>query len=142
MASKSKDEIVLWEKGNFFITTPANPHISLREGRHLVVFTKEVLLNAWSKPAVSTRAFRIATQAAKILIGLDVVQWANLQCNSNWGFLSGKKPRFHIHIYGRNRSSPSWGKTIPLPTKPGTFNNKSMPAQERALLKRTFKELL
>lgn len=132
---------LLWENDDFVVKTPFNPHTPYEEGPHLVVAPKADFDNAWQDVEVSTRAFSVASRAYQIMSENDIAPWFNIQANGNWGLLPGAKPFFHIHIYGRNRTS-SWGKPISLPTAPGSYDNEPMPREVRDKLTRLFKEAL
>ena len=129
---KSK-EIMLWSNKKFEIFTPVNPHLPLKEGVHIVVRPKKRVSSAWSDPDLCGESFKLAAKVSKIMKELKIAPWFNLQANGNWHFLTGKRPYFHIHIYGR-RKGKTWGMPVQLPLKPGTFRNKAMPEKERKIL--------
>ena len=124
---------ILWENDKFAIKTPSNPHIPYIEGLHLVVAPKETFDAAWSNVDISTEVFKLASEACKIMVDLDVAPWFNIQANGNWGLLPGNSPFFHVHIYGRNKTA-NWGKPIVLPELPNTFENQEMPEIDRKML--------
>lgn len=135
---KSKRHYILWQNKDFIVTAPKAPHISLREGCHLGVFAKKPLASAWQDCRLAGKAFALASKVAGIIIDIDLVQWANIQFNGNWGLLPGKNPYFHLHIYGRKKLSPHWATPVPLPRLPKTFNFPPLPLAEIKLLKKEF----
>jgi len=137
-----KNNIILWQNPDFIVFTPKNPHLSLAQGRHLVAMPKKSMTAAWDNPVLAGKCFALAAQVAKIWINLNLVQWANLQFNGNWGLLTGRTPFFHVHIYGRKKTSSTWGQPVVLPKLPGSFHFPTMPEQEIKLLKKTFKKQL
>ncbi len=130
----------LWENNDFVISTPTNPHFPYSEGLHLVVSPKHAITSAWEDPALAAEAFRIASEACRIMNRIKIAPWFNIQANGNWGLLPGAKPFFHVHIYGRNRTD-RWAKPIILPDAPGTYTNDAMPENDRTLLAEAFKAL-
>lgn len=132
---------LLWENDAFTIRTPAIPHLSYSEGLHLYVAPKREVASAWEDPKLAAKTFELTAKASAIMKDLNLAPWFNIQANGNWGLLPGKTPFFHIHIYGRNKTS-SWGKPIILPEAPNTYQNEPMPEKDRLLLINTFKSLL
>lgn len=131
---------LLWENNNLTIVTPLNPHIPYEEGLHLVIAPKIELENAWQDADFSSYTFKTAAKACSIMQTLGIAPWFNIQANGNWGLLPDKKPFFHIHIYGRNKTQ-TWGKPLILPEAPNTYNNAPMPEKDRLLLRNAFKSL-
>ena len=132
---------LLWEDNNFIIRTPLNPHQPYSEGMHLVVAPKQEVPQAWENSELSAQTFKLAADACKIIESLQLAPWFNIQANGNWGLLPGAEPFFHIHIYGRNKSS-RWGKPIILPEAPKTYQNEPMPEEDREKLTKAFREKL
>lgn len=117
---------VLWKNDKFIVTTPLNPHLPKDEGCHLVIRPVKPFEKAWDYPKFTGETFELASKIVKILIDEGIVDWANLQCNGNWGLLKGVTPWFHVHIYGRKKSGKTWGQPVELPKLPNTYNNESM----------------
>lgn len=124
---------LLWENDEYIVKTPFNPHIPYSEGLQVIVATKADQQTAWEDPQTASKAFEIAAQVCKIAEELQLAPWFNIQANGNWGLLPGATPFFHIHIYGRNKTS-NWGKPLVLPEAPKTYNNESMPQEDRKKL--------
>lgn len=122
---------LLWESDELEIVTPKNPHISLSEGQHFVVLTKNEIPNAWSDPELSAKAFLLATQLCRILEANKIAPWFNIQANGNWGLLPGTTPRFHVHVYTRLKTGKTWGQPVQLPLQPKTYNNEPLPESAR-----------
>jgi diadenosine tetraphosphate (Ap4A) HIT family hydrolase len=132
---------VLWENNFFRVSTPKNPHIPYTEGLHVIVAPKEEVPNAWTDIELSAVTFRLASQVCQIMEKIQFAPWFNIQANGNWGLLAGEKPSFHVHVYGRNKTS-MWGKPILLPTAPKTYKNEPMPESDRDVLIKEFKSSL
>jgi|SRR5665213_1233461 len=124
------DIFTLWENDQFIINTPKNPHIPYSEGLHVIVAPKQEVANAWQDLDLATATFKLAATACKIMEDLQSAPWFNIQANGNWGLLPGGEPFFHVHIYGRNKTS-TWGKPLILPEAPKTYQNDSMPETDR-----------
>ena len=127
------DFYILWENDSFIISTPHNPHITYREGLHIIVSPKRKIMSAWQDPELAAATFKVAAQACKVTEDLELVPWFNIQANGNWGLLPGRTPSFHVHVLGRNKTD-SWGKPVVLPEVPGTYNNDPMPEADRKKL--------
>jgi len=127
------DNFILWENDSYSVYTLSNPHIPYFEGPHIYLIPKRVIPNAWADAELAGQTFKLAAKVCAIMEGLKLSPWFNLQANGNWGLLPGKKPYFHIHIYGRNKTD-TWAKPIVLPEAPGTFQNEPMPEEDRARL--------
>lgn len=140
MGHTTNNNYLLWENDEFEIRTPTNPHIPYSEGLHIVVASKEGIANAWEDPSLSSKAFKLAAKACKIMDELKLTPWFNLQANGNWGLLPDATPFFHIHIYGRNKTA-NWGKPLVLPEAPKTYKNDPMPEEDRLKLIQAFKNL-
>jgi diadenosine tetraphosphate (Ap4A) HIT family hydrolase len=134
------DNYLLWENDIFIVTTPFNPHIPYSEGLHLVVAPKQEIASAWQDAELAADTFKLATETCAIMESLRLAPWFNLQANGNWGLLPGAAPFFHIHVYGRNKTS-SWAKPLVLPEAPKTYQNDPMPEKDRELLIGAFKAL-
>lgn len=132
---------LLWENDTFTVKTPFNPHIPYNEGIHVLVVPKGDIKTSWEDPAVSGAAFELAANVCKVIEGLGLSPWFNLQSNGNWGLLPDAKKFFHVHIYGRNQTD-SWGKPVILPELPGTYQNEPMPEHDRKLIEQALKEAL
>lgn len=124
---------LLWESETFIVCTPFNPHIPYSEGPVVVIKPKREVAHAWEDPALTGQAFELAAKVSKIMYGLKLAPWFNLQANGNWGLLENNTPFFHIYIYGRNKTD-RWAKPIILPEAPKTHHNEAMPEQDRRRL--------
>jgi len=121
---------ILWSNKKFEVFTPANPHLPPREGLHVVVRPKKRVASVWSNPELCAETFKIAAKVSQVMKKLKMAPWFNLQANGNWHFLTGGAAHFHVHIYAR-RKGETWGMTVQLPAKPGTFHNNPMTEKER-----------
>lgn len=134
------NNFLLWKNDDFVIKTPFNPHTPYSEGLHLIVASALTFENAWSNPEVASKAFELSSKACKIMEDLNIAPWFNIQANGNWDLLSNGQRFFHIHIYGRNKTS-TWGHPVTLPQLPGTYQNEPMPETDRTILIEAFKQL-
>jgi adenylate cyclase class IV/diadenosine tetraphosphate (Ap4A) HIT family hydrolase len=139
---KFEDEWILWKNNKFMVNTPENPHLSPEEGCHIVIRPVELIEKAWDNPKLCGEAFELASKVAKIIIDERIADWCNLQYNNNWGLLQGEKLRFHVHVYGRKKTSKNWGQPVELPKFPKTFKNKPLSKDEKERLIIKFKEIL
>ncbi len=135
------NNFLLWDDSEFMIKTPFNPHIPYSEGPQLIVTTKKAIKNAWEDAELAGKAFELASYACKVMEELGLSPWFNIQANGNWGLLPDATPFFHIHIYGRNKTS-NWGKPIVLPEAPKTYKNDPMPEADREALARALEKEL
>jgi len=135
------DFFILWENDSFVIITLHNPHLAYSEGLHVIVSPKRTVANAWEDADLAAATFKLAAQACKIMEDKELAPWFNIQANGNWALLFGKKPSFHVHILGRNKTE-SWGKPVTLPEAPGTYHNAPMPQTDREVLITAFSEQL
>ena len=132
---------VLWENDSFQISTPKNPHLPYGQGPQIIVIPKKETPNAWTDIELSVATFRLASRVCQIMEKIQFAPWFNIQANGNWGLLPGKKPFFHVHIYGRNKTE-MWGKPLVLPIAPKTYQNEPMPESDRNILIEAFKSPL
>jgi diadenosine tetraphosphate (Ap4A) HIT family hydrolase len=132
---------ILWENNKFTISTPKNPHFPYSEGLHLIIAPKQEVANAWQDIELASETFKLASTVCKVMEGLQLAPWFNIQANGNWGLLPGNTPSFHVHVYGRNKTE-TWGKPIILPEAPGTYQNDPMPETDRDKLIDIFKTSL
>jgi diadenosine tetraphosphate (Ap4A) HIT family hydrolase len=131
----------LWENDLFEVSTPKNPHVPYAEGPHVIVAPKQEIPNAWTDIELSAAMFRLASQVCQVMAKIQLAPWFNIQANGNWGLLPGSQPFFHVHIYGRNKTS-RWGKPILLPEVPKTYQNEPMPETDRKTLSQALKSSL
>jgi diadenosine tetraphosphate (Ap4A) HIT family hydrolase len=127
----------LWENDKFSIITPSSPHVPYEDGLHLVLWPKHEIPSAWADPKLAGEGFELAAKACKIMEEIGMAPWFNIQANGNWGLLPGNHTRFHIHIYGRNKTK-TWAKPIVLPEAPGMTDYEPMPEADREKLIQAF----
>lgn len=140
---KNPTEWKLWENKEFTVVTLSNPLIPKEEGVHLIIQPNKIIERGWDDPKLCGRAFSLGAKIAKVIIEkVKFSDWANLQYNGNYGLLSGNKLNFHVHIFGRKKTSPNWGQPVPLPKSPGTFNNEPLSENGRKILIVAFKKYL
>lgn len=134
-------EITLWSNDKFKVFTPSNPHLTQKEGLHVVVRPKSKINKAWEDPELSAETFKVAAKVCQVMENLKLAPWFNIQANGNWHFLTGKEPNFHVHIYAR-RKGETWGLPVQLPSKPGTFQHQAMPEEDQEKISEALKEKL
>jgi diadenosine tetraphosphate (Ap4A) HIT family hydrolase len=123
----------LWENKTFIIGTPENPHIPYNEGLQITVSPKRRVASAWEDAELAGSTFMLAAKTCKIMENLQLAPWFNIQANGNWGLLPSSTPSFHVHVFGRNKTT-NWGKPMVLPELPNTYQNDPMPEADRTKL--------
>lgn len=124
---------VIYETDNFIVCIPENPHISRTDGGHIWIRSKNKFfssrLDLNSSEAIEVMRLTMLISEAMIN-GMNnrniKIEKINYQENGNWAFQKGKKPIFHIHLYGRTKDSKTqtWGEALFFPNKnTGFYNN-------------------
>ncbi len=118
----SDERWVLWEDRELSLQAAFNPAIPRTEGCHIVLLQKQGVSSPWQNPGLYARMSRVAAEASGVLLGLKMADWVNIQYNGNIGAAKGN-PNLHVHLFGRLKTSPSWGGPLPLPMGEGPFGN-------------------
>lgn len=113
----------VFETENFVIEQLDKPHISKIDGGHIRICPKQKVVDRTKLPpklAIEyVRLSMVAGEAmAKVLNkkGIDIGR-INYQDNGNWSVFSSEGSYFHVHLYGRAKSSKiqKWGEMVSLP---------------------------
>ncbi len=136
---KPFEDTVIYKTENFVVTVPKGPHIPRREGGHLMIRQKDFLFGSRSEltPKLAIEAMRLT-----ILVGDAMtkamenrgikIERINYQENGNWALQKGEPPVFHIHLYGRTKTSVTqkWGEALVFPNKSTGFYDGFEPFNE------------
>lgn len=128
---------VLWENEEMSLQAAYNPAISREEGFHIVLLQKKGFPSPWSYPELFSRMSLVAAKASKVMMELGMADWINIHCDGNIGAAKGK-PVMHIHIFGRLKTSPTWGGPLQLPSGEGPYGNDPLADQEIERLRAAF----
>jgi diadenosine tetraphosphate (Ap4A) HIT family hydrolase len=114
---------LIFESDNFEIITPENPHVSRRDGGHLIVnpkvpvedrtkLSREKAIELMKLTMVAGAAMKNALTRRGIEIGR-----INYQDNGNW------RHELHVHLYGRARGATIqiYGHPLTLPPTQEAF---------------------
>lgn len=125
-------DIVIHETENFVVAVPKTPHIPRLDGGHLWIRGKEKYFESRTElsPKLAIEIMRLtmlfgeAMKTGMKKRGINIER-INYQENGNWAYLNGKKPVFHIHLYGRTKNSitQTWGEALVFPNKSTGFYN-------------------
>ena len=98
---------------------PNAPHISVRDGGHLLVTTvRHVESRVDYSDEEAREVHQLTVLAARALRDLTWADWINFQENGNWSVDAPAGPHSHTHVYGRSRQSTNqpFGEPLRLPT--------------------------
>ncbi len=125
------NEKVVYETENFIVLVPDMPHIPKLDGGHLYIKAKELYFNSRTElsPKLAVEVMRVTMLLGEAMkLGLKNrginIERINYQENGNWAYLQkGRKPFFHIHLYGRTIDSVTqvWGEALEFPDKDTGF---------------------
>jgi diadenosine tetraphosphate (Ap4A) HIT family hydrolase len=108
---------LILETRHFIITAPERPHVSRRDGGHLIINPRKTVEDRTQldrEEAIElVKLTMIAGAAMKTVLsrkGIDIGR-INYQDNGNW------RHELHVHLYGRARSSTiqKWGQPLSFP---------------------------
>lgn len=136
--TENQNDSFIFETTHCKVGVPNTPHVSRKDGGHLVVFTKRVVAErfelteeeAWDLMRVCMCLGRSMTEA--LTENGIKIETINYQDNGNWYFLRGcEKPELHVHLYGRARDSiyQEFGQSLyfPNPNDNPDFYNRNEP---------------
>jgi diadenosine tetraphosphate (Ap4A) HIT family hydrolase len=115
--------VLVFESEHFQIITPERPHVSRRDGGHLIVNPKVPVEDrtrlSRDRAVELMKLTMVAGEAMKSVMtsrGVDIGR-INYQDNGNW------RHELHVHLYGRARGAviQTYGHPIALPPTPETF---------------------
>lgn len=103
--------MTIYETEHFVLVSDDRPHVSRRDGGHLVIHPKVKVVNRWDFDVARAQALmRLSMLAGEAMMaalnerGIPVER-LNVQDNGNWGIGTPSGPKFHLHLYGRARGS-------------------------------------
>jgi len=105
------------ESRHFTVTAPEHPHVSRRDGGHLIINPRKTVEDRTQldreQATELMKLTMIAGEAMKTVLsrkGIDIGR-INYQDNGNW------RHELHIHLYGRARGSTiqKWGQPLSFP---------------------------
>lgn len=121
--SKDEKNIIIAETRNFTVKVPLLPHVPREDGGHIFVEHKGGKENRWElEPDEAIEGAWLTQLAGEAFwdsmrsAGLPLYK-LNFQDNGNWAFVDGKRPVFHVHIYGRSEEekTQSFGQALTFP---------------------------
>jgi len=110
---------VLVRGARAMLLVPNAPHVSIRDGGHLLVTTmRHVQSRVDFSDEEAREVHQLTVQAARALLNLAWANWINFQENGNWSVDTPAGPHSHTHVYGRWRGSTNqpFGEPLRLPT--------------------------
>ena len=133
------NDITIYNTKTFIACVPKVPHISREDGGHIWIRSKEKYfasrLDLSSKEAIEVMRLTMLVSEAMIKgiknRGIEIER-INYQEKGNWAYMEGKKPIFHIHLYGRTRNSKiqPFGQALNFPYKDTGFYDTFEPFNE------------
>lgn len=133
------NDIVIYETENFVGTVPKIPHIPRLDGGHIMIRAKEKYFESRIEfePKLAIEVMRMTMLLSEAMIngmknrGIEIER-INYQENGNWAYQDGKKPTFHIHLYGRTRNAKTqtFGEALVFPNKSTGFYDNFEPFNE------------
>lgn len=124
------ENIIIYETNTFEVIAPKFPHIPREDGGHIIIRSKKKFFNSrldfTSDEAIEMmRLSMIVGKAYMNALNINgiKVERLNYQENGNWSYLENTEPFFHLHIYGRTRTSKTqrWGEALLFPDKRTSF---------------------
>lgn len=128
-------DTVIYKTDNFVVTVPKEPHIPREDGGHLLIRGKDYYESRTDfTPKLATEVMRLSILIGEAMKkgmknrGIDIER-INYQENGNWAYQKGRKPVFHIHLYGRTKNSvtQTWSEALFFPNKSTGFYDKFEP---------------
>lgn len=115
----------VYETEDFIVVAAAKPHLTRKDGGHIVIKPKRKLVNRQelsAKQAIELMRLTIVVGQAmtnglrKQGISLGRI---NYQDNGNWSVFKPEGPYFHIHLYGRAKDAKKqkYGQSLHFPHK-------------------------
>lgn len=129
---------LIYETDHFIVQSSVPPHVSRRDGGHMIIVPKVPVKHRWEfDPARAKALMRISMMAGEAMLqGLNEraipVERLNFQDNGNWAIGTAKGPSFHLHLYGRASDSISQthGEALRFPPKSTRFYDHLEPLNE------------
>ncbi|MEY2664779.1 MAG: hypothetical protein RIT04_587 [Candidatus Parcubacteria bacterium] len=121
---------LIYETEHFTVQSHEEPFLPRTDGGHIRIKVKDESITDRTKlaPKVAIEVMRLSTivgEAFEIAMnnrGIPVVK-INYQDMGNWAYKIGKKPFFHIHVFGRatNAVKQPWPESMYLPDRKTGF---------------------
>jgi diadenosine tetraphosphate (Ap4A) HIT family hydrolase len=111
---------VLCETEDARLLLPARPHISPRDGGHLVAVPKVHVRTRRDLSDATRHAVELLTMvAADALESAFGTGWFNYQENGNWSVDRPERQHMHVHVYGRSRDAVDqpYGEALRFPLR-------------------------
>ena len=117
-ACEPDDAYVLCETEEARVLLPPRPHISPRDGGHLVAIPKRHVRSRRELSADALLAVDLLTVvAADALEAVFGTPWFNFQENGNWSLERPERQHMHVHVYGRTTGAVDqpYGEALRFP---------------------------
>lgn len=135
---KFKD-IVIYETENFVGAVPIKPDVPRLDGGQIWIRAKEKYFESRTdfQPKIAIEVMRMTMLLGEAMVagmknrGIEIER-INYQENGNWAYQDGKKPTFHIHLYGRTKNAKTqvFGEALNFPNKSTGFYENFEPFNE------------
>jgi diadenosine tetraphosphate (Ap4A) HIT family hydrolase len=101
----------IYETKNFIVESFKTPHVDRNEGGHIKIYPKNGLKDRTEmSPSMAFEYIRLtmivgkAMETAMTRQGLEITR-INYHDMGNWAYKKGQQPKFHLHIYGRDKNA-------------------------------------
>lgn len=129
---------VFCETKNFTVEAKDQPHVCRTDGGHIVIRPKNPVCHRWEFDIQRASEVMLLSMIVgqAMLNGLNKrgipVERINFQDNGNWAIGKGRRPKFHLHLYGRSRGSAHQksGDALAFPERKTRFYEKLEPLQD------------
>jgi diadenosine tetraphosphate (Ap4A) HIT family hydrolase len=114
------DAYVMCETDEARVLMPPRPHISPRDGGHLVAVPKRHVRSRRDLSLDGLLAVELLTLvAADALEAVFGTPWFNFQENGNWGLERPERQHMHVHVYGRTTDAGEqpYGEALRFPLR-------------------------
>lgn len=115
----------IYQTKNFIVEAANKPHITRTDGSHIKIYPKVKILDRTKlSPELAIEYMRLTMVTGEAMTkvlnkkGIDVGR-INYQDNGNWSVFQPEGSYFHLHLYGRAKSSKiqKWGEMVSLPNR-------------------------
>ena len=130
---------LIFETSNFSLEIHPRPFVSRKEGGHIKVVSKDPAIQdrTMFSPYVALEFMWLSSIAGKALEnamnkqGINVVK-VNYEELGNWAYKEGRKPTFHLHIFGRTSDAKIqvFPEAVQLPARESGFYDMFEPLSE------------
>ena len=119
-ACEPDDAYVLCETAEARVLLPPRPHISPRDGGHLVAVPKRHVRSRRDLSVEARQSVELLTMvAADALEAVFGTPWFNFQENGNWSLDHPDRQHMHVHVYGRTTDAVDqpYGEALRFPLR-------------------------